>query len=72
MNSSLIGKLEKAHRYPSEPARIRSQARARLLFALEEAPWNEERALERYELLYEAGLAPEASRDRGEAPDPAG
>jgi len=46
-------------------------ARVRLLFALDEAPWNEERALERYELLYEAGLAPEASRDRGEAPDPA-
>ena len=46
-------------------------SRARLLFAFDETPWNEERALERYELLYEAGLAPEASRDRGEAPDPA-
>ncbi|WP_397418413.1 NrtR DNA-binding winged helix domain-containing protein [Phenylobacterium sp.] len=45
-------------------------ARARLLFALDGAPWNEERVLERYELLYEAGLAPEAARDRGEpAPD---
>lgn len=43
-------------------------ARARLLFALDGAPWNEERVLERYELLYEAGLAPEAARDRGEAP----
>lgn len=42
--------------------------RARLLFALEGAPWNEERVLERYELLYEAGLAAEAARDRGEAP----
>ncbi|MFN3514176.1 MAG: NUDIX hydrolase [Phenylobacterium sp.] len=42
-------------------------ARARLLFALDGSPWNEERVLERYELLYEAGLAPEASRDRGEA-----
>jgi len=41
--------------------------RARLLFALNGAPWNEERVLERYELLYEAGLAPEAARDRGEA-----
>jgi hypothetical protein len=39
-------------------------ARARLLFALDGAPWNEERVLERYELLYEAGLAPEAARDR--------
>ncbi len=42
--------------------------RARLLFALDGAPWNEERVLERYELLYEAGLAREAARDRGEAP----
>lgn len=42
------------------------QSRARLLFALEGAPWNEERVLERYELLYEAGLVPEAARDRGE------
>lgn len=42
-------------------------ARASLLFALDDTPWNEERVLERYELLYEAGLAPEATRDRGEA-----
>ena len=42
-------------------------SRARLLFALDAAPWNEERVLERYELLYEAGLAQEAARDRGEA-----
>jgi hypothetical protein len=41
-------------------------SRARLLFALDGAPWNEERVLERYELLYEAGLAQEAARDRGE------
>jgi hypothetical protein len=43
-------------------------ARVRLLFALDAAPWNEERVLERYELLYEAGLAPEAARDRNEEP----
>ncbi|HEY3948266.1 NUDIX hydrolase [Phenylobacterium sp.] len=42
-------------------------SRARLLFAFDGAPWNEERVLERYELLYEAGLAREAARDRGEA-----
>jgi hypothetical protein len=42
-------------------------ARARLLFALDGARWNEERVLERYELLYEAGLCQEAARDRGEA-----
>ncbi|HYG25383.1 MAG TPA: NAD regulator [Caulobacteraceae bacterium] len=41
-------------------------ARSRLLFALDGAPWNEERVLERYELLYEAGLTPESARDRAE------
>jgi hypothetical protein len=51
-------------------------ARISLLFALEESPWNEERVLDRYELLYDAGLAPEAGRDRsrasgGEPPEPA-
>ena len=48
-------------------------SRARLAFALDDAPWNEERVLERYELLYEAGLAPEATRDqaRAEGQDPA-
>jgi hypothetical protein len=42
-------------------------SRARLAVALDGAPWNEERVLERYELLYEAGLAPEAARDRARA-----
>lgn len=45
--------------------------RARLLFALGGAPWNDERVLERYELLYEAGLVEEAARDRGMAAHPA-
>ena len=52
-------------------------SRARGLFALEGARWNEERVLERYELLYEAGLAAEAGRDRDraggrDAPEPDG
>lgn len=38
------------------------------LFALNDRPWNEERALDRYELLYEAGLVQEAHRDRGLEP----
>ncbi len=42
-------------------------ARARNLFALDGAPWNEERVLDRYELLYEAGIAAEAARDRARA-----
>ena len=52
------------------------RSRVRLLFAEDGSPWNEERVLDRYELLYEAGLAPEAGRDRaraqgGEPPEPA-
>ncbi len=48
------------------PQRAERLARARLAFALDGSPWNEERVLERYELLYGAGLAPEAARDRSE------
>jgi hypothetical protein len=43
-------------------------ARVRSLFALDGARWNDERVLDRYELLYEAGLAPEAARDRTDTP----
>jgi hypothetical protein len=39
--------------------------RVRTAFGLDGRPWIEERTLERYELLYEAGLASEAVRDRG-------
>jgi hypothetical protein len=49
------------------PEADRRRSRARLSFALDGAPWNEERVLERYELLYEAGLAPEAARDHARA-----
>ena len=37
--------------------------RIRLAFGLDDQPWLEERVLERYELLYEAGLVCEAHRD---------
>jgi len=49
--------------------------RVRTNFGLDGTAWNEERALDRYELLYEAGLVTEAARDRGEentAPDGTG
>lgn len=39
-----------------------------LLFGTGGQPWRDELALERYELAYEAGLVPEAWRDRGETP----
>jgi hypothetical protein len=38
--------------------------RADVTFGLEGIPWNEELVLQRYELLYEAGLVPEALRHR--------
>ncbi len=37
--------------------------RARICFGLDGAAWDEEKVLERYELLYEAGLVDEALRD---------
>jgi hypothetical protein len=43
------------------------RSRCALLFARDGARWNEERVLDRYELLYDAGLAPEAPRDRDRA-----
>ena len=49
----------------------RRQVRVDTLFA--PAPphrWNEGRVLERYELLYEAGLVAEAARDRDRSPSP--
>lgn len=41
--------------------------RATLAFALDGADWNGDRALDRYELLYEAGLVAEAVKDHGPA-----
>ena len=47
----------------------RRRERIRLCFGLDGLGWDEEKVLERYELLYEAGLVPEAARD-GRAPEP--
>ncbi|MBB3978728.1 hypothetical protein GGQ64_003963 [Rhizobium azooxidifex] len=44
------------------------KARLRLAFGLDDFPWDEERVLERYELLYEGGLAAEAVTDGWAAP----
>ncbi|MCB2114307.1 MAG: NAD regulator [Parvularculaceae bacterium] len=43
------------------------QERVAVAFGLGESGWEEERALERYELMYEAGLVEEAWRDRAAA-----
>ena len=42
--------------------------RACLCFGFNDRPWDEEKVLERYELLYEAGLVAEAFHDRGREP----
>lgn len=48
--------------------------RAKAAFGLNDQDWNAQRVLDRYELLYEAGLAPEAAldeaRETGESPRP--
>ncbi len=46
------------------PLRRERQQRARIAFGLRGLPWNEELVLQRYELLFEAGLVPEATRRR--------
>ena len=49
----------------------RRLARAETLFALTpDRRWNEERVLERYELLYEAGLVAESARDHDRSAPP--
>jgi hypothetical protein len=45
--------------------RERRRDRIRLCFGTGGIGWDEEKVLERYELLYEAGIALEAQRDRG-------
>jgi hypothetical protein len=47
---------------------ISRRERVRLAFGVDDAPWDEERVLDRYELLYSAGLVPEAGRDGRQAP----
>ncbi len=51
-------------RDPDAPPRPFSKRdRVHLAFGLHDVPWDEERVLDRYELLYEAGLVVEARRD---------
>ncbi|HWB52002.1 MAG TPA: hypothetical protein VG651_23040 [Stellaceae bacterium] len=49
---------------PADGEKRLREERWRVAFGLDTASWNEELVLERYELLYEAGLVFEASRDR--------
>jgi hypothetical protein len=49
-------------------ARAERRERSDIAFGLGGAPWVPERVHERYELVYEVGLSPEAHRDAGDAP----
>jgi hypothetical protein len=53
---------------PVEAERRLREERLRVAFGLQAASWNEELVLERYELLYQAGLVAEAARDLGKPP----
>jgi hypothetical protein len=53
-----------------EPERRLRAERLGLAFGRHGASWNEELVLERYELLYEAGLVAEAARDLGQKASP--
>ena len=51
-------------RDPDTPPRpFSKRERVHIAFGIDEVPWDEERVLDRYELLYEAGLVEEARRD---------
>lgn len=52
--------------------RDRRRQRVSIAFGLDEGGWNEELILQRYELLYEAGLIPEAARPEPGRPSRAG
>jgi hypothetical protein len=52
---------------PVAGAEFAPRERVRLTFGTDGMPWDEERVLERYELLYSAGLIAEARRDGREA-----
>jgi hypothetical protein len=49
----------------SAPLQRQRWQRAAITFGLDDREWNEELILQRYELLYEASLIPEAVRDNG-------
>ncbi len=52
----------------SAPARpVQREDRVRICFGLDGGAWDEEKVLDRFELLYEAGLVDEARRDGREA-----
>lgn len=58
-----LGEWSEQGEAPETARALPRKDRVRLYFAAEGTPWDEERVLDRYELLYEAGLVEEARRD---------
>jgi hypothetical protein len=71
LEAELVPRLREWAQRPqpsAEPTRpVARQDRIRICFGLDGAAWDEEKVLDRYELLYEAGLVEEARRDGREA-----
>lgn len=66
LDGALVSRLEAwIRRAPSAREREERRDRVAVGFGLFGSDWDGDRALERYELLYGAGLVPEAKRDRG-------
>ncbi len=62
LDDMILPRLTKWSRDHKDPTRARAE-RLRLSFGVEGIPWDEEKVIERYELLYEAGLIEEAFHD---------
>jgi hypothetical protein len=70
LDSTILPLLEEWAQGKQQPEPNRTlgrQERLRLCFGIAGSPWDEEKVLDRYELLYEAGLVEEARRDGREA-----
>ncbi|MGH2340731.1 NUDIX hydrolase [Segnochrobactraceae bacterium EtOH-i3] len=67
LDNTLLPALDAWTREPPDaaapPRALSREERIRLAFGLDGARWDEEKVLDRYEILYEAGLADEARRD---------
>ena len=67
LSKEIVPRLQKwaANPAAAQPAQNvqNNEDRVRICFGLDAAGWDEERVLDRYELLYEAGLVEESARD---------
>jgi len=68
IDATILPALSRWAEAAQTPDAVMRRERAALVFGGGDSPWRDELVLERYELLYEARLVPEAWRDHGEAP----